>query len=346
MPRTTSRGRSRAPVPGDSTASRRDPSRTRSKAQSRAGRPSQETRGRHRASEPDETGEPRAPRAFWKGSLSFGLIEIPALLRPAVQSDELHFTLLDKHDFTPVGYRRYNKATGKEVAWDDIVRGYEYDKDEFVVLTDEDLKRANVEATGTIEILDFVDRDQVDPVYFDTTYYVEPIKKNSKSYLLLRDALARANKVAIARVVLRTRQHLAALIVRDDVLMLDLLRYAHEIRAASRIAGPAAGKQGGVTERELQMAERLIQDMTTGWDPKRYRDEYRDDLMALVDKRVREGKTRVIESAPAEAPSRPAREVMDLMPLLKRSLEDRGGARRGDRKPARKAPDRRKQRSA
>ncbi|HEU5310028.1 MAG TPA: Ku protein, partial [Candidatus Eisenbacteria bacterium] len=232
-------------------------------------------------------------RAFWKGSLSFGLVEIPVSLRPATEIDELHFTLLDRKDFSPVGYRRYNKSTGREVEWDQIVRGYEYEPDEYVVLTDEEIRGANAKTSGTIEIMEFVDAPQIDPALFEAPYFVEPVKKASKSYALLRKALEDTGKVGIARVVLRTRQRLAALVPRGPVLSLILLRYSHELRRPQDLDLPEVdGKKGAVSEREVKLAERLIGEMTSKrWDPSRYKDEYRDEVLELVRKKVKSGQT-------------------------------------------------------
>ncbi len=270
-------------------------------------------------------------RAFWKGSLSFGLVEIPVSLRPALDADEMSFTLLDRRDFSPVGYKRYNKNTGKEVPWEQTVRGYEYERDEYVVLTDEELRRANVKATQTIEIFEFVKADEIPPIFFDAPYYIEPSKKGSKSYALLRAALERTGRTGIARVVLRTRQHLAAVLVRDSLLMLDLLRYVHELRRPDDLEAPAkTPRAAGVSERELQMAVQLIEGMSGKWNPARYRDEYRDDVLALVRRKVRSGQTHVIvePEEPAEEPTARS-DVVDLMPLLKQSLAERARGRNG-----------------
>jgi DNA end-binding protein Ku len=268
-------------------------------------------------------------RAFWKGSLSFGLVEIPVALRPALQSKDLSFTLLHRKDFAPVGYKRYDKATGREVPWDEIVRGYEYEPDEYVVLTDEELRRANPKATQTIEIVEFVESEDIDPLFFDTPYYVEPQKKGSKSYALLRDALDKSGRVGIARVVLRTRQHLAALMVRGKALVLNLLRYPHELRSVADLDVP---KGAAVSPREAQMAKQLIDGMTGKWDPSRFKDEYRDDVMALVRKKIKSNQTHTILEPDEEGASpAPRREVVDLMPLLKASLEKRGGSPRTPR---------------
>ncbi|HET9252256.1 MAG TPA: Ku protein [Candidatus Eisenbacteria bacterium] len=266
-------------------------------------------------------------RAFWKGSLSFGLVEIPVSLRPAMEPDELHFTLLDRKDFSPVGYRRYNKSTGREVEWDQIVRGYEYEPDEYVVLTDEEIRGANVKASGTIEIMEFVEAAQIDPALFEAPYFVEPVKKASKSYALLLQALQETGKVGIARVVLRTRQRLAALVPRGPVLALILLRYAHELRKPGDLDLPATdGKKGSVSEREVKLAERLIDEMTSKrWDPSRYKDEYRDEVLDLVRQKVKSGKTHTILEPEKGTETRRARsDVVDLMPLLKKSLEAHG----------------------
>lgn len=292
-------------------------------------------------------------RSFWKGSLSFGLVEIPVRLQPATVSHDLAFTLLDRRDFAPVGNRRYNKNTGREIEWNEVVRGYEYEPDQYVVLSDEELASVNVKASESIEILEFVPSDSIDSVYFDAPYYIEPMKKASKSYALLRAALERTGKIGIARIVLRTRQHAAALIVRDSALVLNLLRYAHELRSTDDLELPDA-KSVKLTEAELRMAERLIGEMEGSWNPDGFQDEYHDEVLALVDRKVRSGQTHVVlepEAAPKRARARS--DVVDLMPLLKKSLEARasgdkaarGSARRrpATRKPARpKAPARKK----
>ena len=259
--------------------------------------------------------------ALWKGRISFGLVEIPVRLWPAVKANELSFSLLDRRDFSPVGNKRYNKETGKEVPWDNVVRGFEYEPDEYVVLSDEELRRANVAAHETIEIMEFVDQNEIDPMYYETPYYVTPLQKASKSYALLRDALERSGRVGIARVVLRTRQRLAALLVRNRVLVLDLLRYAHELRGADEVAEPPKSAKGSVTAAEIKMAQELIQGMNGTWNPARFKDEYRDDVMALVRRKVKAGQIHtIVEPSSTEEPGAARSEVMDLMPLLKRSL--------------------------
>jgi DNA end-binding protein Ku len=285
-------------------------------------------------------------RTFWKGSISFGLVEIPVTLQPAIESHDLSFSLLDRKDFSPVGYKRYNKSSGRDVPWDEVVRGYEYEPDEYVVLSDEELRRANVDATQTIEILEFVKREEIDPLFFETPYYVQPQKRGSKAYALLRAALERSGRVGIARVVLRTRQRLAAVVVRDQVLTLDLLRYAHELRSPADVeVPPKSGK--GVSEAEIKMAQQLIDGMTGTWDPARFKDEYRDDVMALVRKKVKSGETHtIVEPEPSEEPRRERTGVADLMPLLRESLAKQGARARRPAKAKTASTKSRRRRSA
>jgi DNA end-binding protein Ku len=262
------------------------------------------------------------PRALWEGSISFGLVEIPVSVFPAENREEMSFRMLDKRDFAPIGYQRINKTTGKEVPWESIVKGYEVEKDEYVVLSDEELKSANVKATQTIDIMGFVKEDEIDPMYFDRPYYVVPLKRGSKSYALLRDTLQRTNRVGIARVVLRTRQHLAALRPRGPLLVLELLRFAHELREPEDLELPvdSLGKTKA-SEAEVKLAERLVKEMAIPWKPAQYEDEFRKDVLALVQSKLKNGKARTIES-----PGRPKRresgeKVLDLMALLKKSVK-------------------------
>jgi DNA end-binding protein Ku len=278
-------------------------------------------------------------RAIWKGSISFGLVEIPVALQSGTSDEgDLSFVQVDRRNMARVGYRRVNKESGEEVPWQDIVRGYEYEPDEYVILTDKDLEQANVKATKTVEIVSFVDQAEIDPVYYDRPYYLEPLKKNSKSYALLRSVLEKSKRVGIARVVLRTREYLAALLVRNGVLVLNLLRYPAELRDTKEIEVPGEAE---VSAAELKMAERLVQGMAEKWSPKKFHDEYRDDVMALIEKRVKSGQTRTItQPGDEEEEAAPRAEIKDLMPLLKQSLERSGArevARRSAAKPATKA---------
>jgi DNA end-binding protein Ku len=260
-------------------------------------------------------------RMIWKGTVAFGLVEIPVAVYPAVSRREFSFTQLDRRTMTPIGYRRVNKATGDEVPWDEIVKGYEHQPGEFVVVSDEELAGANPEATKTIDIVDFVDARDIHPVHFETPYYLEPLKKKSKGYVLLRETLRRTGKVGIARLVLRTRQYLAAVMVRGQALMVDLLRYADEIRDADELALPDEDViAAGVSEKELEMAARLVEGMSDTWDPARYRDEYREDVQKLIDDKVRTGSVHAVTRRGKGEPAKGTGDILDLMPLLKESL--------------------------
>ncbi len=277
-------------------------------------------------------------RAIWKGSISFGLVNIPVGLFAAESRDEIHFKLLDRKTLSPIHYKRVSEESGREVPWEETVRGFELQDGKYVVLSDEDLKRAAPEATQTIDIVDFVDLEDISPLYFDKPYYLAPDKKGAKAYALLRETLRRTGKVGIAKVVIRTRQYLAAVVARGDVLTLELLRYAHELRDPKDLDVPH-GKQG-VSERELEMAKRLVEGMVEAWKPEKYKDDYRRDLMKMIEARVEAGE---LEGS-AEPPPKPERaaggKVVDLMALLKSSVEEGGGekkpARKAARKPARK----------
>jgi DNA end-binding protein Ku len=277
-----------------------------------------------------------AARALWKGAISFGLVHIPVELYSAVQEHELDLTMLDRRDFSPVGYKRYNKKTGKDVTWDDIVKGYEYEEDEYVVLSDEDLKRANVEATGTIDIQAFVDAADVPLTYYEHPYYLAPSKGGAKVYALLRETLRKAGKIGIATVVIRTKQHLCALVCIDDKIVLNTLRYAAEIRSAEELKlPPATAKAAGISDKELQMALSLVEGMSEEWKPEQYHDTYKDDVLALVKKKVKAGQTKTITAAEPEDKPAKASNVVDLVALLQDSLGKRPG--KGGTKAAAKA---------
>ncbi len=264
-------------------------------------------------------------RPLWRGAISFGLVHIPVVLSSAENRNSFDLTMLDRRNMKPVGFKRYNKETEKEVEWDDIVKGYEYEKERYVVLTEEDFKRANIEATQTVDIVTFVDAEEVEPAYFETPYYLAPDKRGEKGYALLRETLKATNKIAIATVVIRTRQYLAALIPSDDVIVLNTLRYKNELKSVKDLDVPSGNlRASGVSPREIEMAKKLVDEMTDRWKPDRYRDTYHDDLMKLIDKRIKAGKTEVITEA-GQDEEKPARgEVIDLMALLKRSVEAKG----------------------
>ncbi|MDS0794337.1 Ku protein, partial [Burkholderia pseudomultivorans] len=266
-------------------------------------------------------------RMIWKGAISFGLVHVPVQLFPATRTVKPSFRLLDKRSMDPVGYRQVNKRTGKDVSREDIVRGYEYEKERYVVLTDEEIRAANPESTQTVDILTFVDETAVSFLYLDTPYYLVPDRKGEKVYALLRDALKDSGRIGIALVVMRDRQHLGALIPVGPLLALDTLRWQDELRPLDELSSPVAdAKRAGVSARELEMAKKLIDDMSGEWTPDEYHDTFRDDILELVERKVREGRIEEIDEQPA-ATAREATNVLDLTELLKRSLRGGGGAR-------------------
>jgi DNA end-binding protein Ku len=268
----------------------------------------------------------RGSRGLWNGAISFSLIHIPVSMHTAARSSTIDLDLLDKRDFAPVGYQRYNKSTGKVVDWDDVVKGYEYEKGEYVVLTDEDFRRANVEASRTIDIQTFVDRAAISPYYFDTPYFLVPDKGGERVYALLREALEQSKKLAVATFVLRSRQHIAALMPVDKAIVLNTLRYAAEIQHEPEIAEGAAKKSATTNGRELDMALKLVDEMTEEWRPERFTNTYRDDLMKRIEQKIKAGQTHALTQPEAEVTEQraPGDKVVDLMSLLERSLEQRG----------------------
>lgn len=299
-------------------------------------------------------------RALWKGSISFGLVNIPVGLYSAEQRDEgLSFAQLDRRSMSPIGYRRYNKKTGDEVPWEEIVRGYEYESGRYVVLSDEDFKRANPKASRTVEILDFVDAEEIEPLYFDKPYYLAPPSTGAtaKGYALLRETLRRTGKVGVARVVIRTREYLAAVIARGPMLVLEVLRYPYELRSAEDLEVPGEDlEELGVSDKELKMAEMLVEQMVEEWQPDKYKDRYRDDLLARIQEKIAAGETEVVTGEAAEEEVEAGADVVDIMSLLKRSVERAGKARAepeepeeedaSEKKPARRSGTRRKSRKS
>jgi len=259
-------------------------------------------------------------RPIWKGTINFGLVNIPVALYSAEADNSIDFDLLDKRDFSRVRYRRVNEKTCREVPWEAIVKGYEYKKGEYVALTDDDFIKANVEATQSIDILDFVDAADISPVYFDKPYYLAPLKNGERAYALLREVLRRTGKVGIARVVIRTREHLAALLPNGPLLILNLLRFPHELRDPSTLDVPETGAAAG-SNQELNMAEQLVETMAGKWNPKKYRDEYHQDLLRLIDKKIKSGQTKAIGPAEAAPRPKPQGKVIDIMHLLRQSME-------------------------
>ncbi len=271
------------------------------------------------------TGGGTSLRPIWTGSIDFGLVTIPVKLYSAEVSNDFDLDLLDKRDFSRVRYKRVNEKTGQEVPWEDIVKGYQYEKGGYVALSDNDFLQANVEATQSIPISEFVDGQAISPIHFDKPYYLEPLKNGRRAYALLCEVLRRSGKVGIAKVVIRSRQHLAALLVEGPVLVVNLLRFAHELRdpSALDVAGNGA-KEAAVAPQELKMAERLVEAMLGEWNPQKYRDEYHEDLLKLIDKKVKSGQTKALPAA--ERPLRPQGKgkVVDIMHLLRESVNKTG----------------------
>ena len=282
-------------------------------------------------------------RGLWKGAISFGLVNVPVELYSAEKkSAEIDLTMLDKRDLAPVGYKRYNKSTGEDVPWSEIVKGYEYEDERYVVLSDEDFRRANVEASKTVDIQAFVDLADIPPLYFETPYYLAPGKRGEKAYALLRDAMKKAGKAGIATVVIRTRQYLAAVIAQDEVLVMDTLRYADELKGVEELGIPGGALQHKANAKEIDMALRLIDDMSETWQPQKFKDTYRDDLMKRIEEKIKQGQTEEI-TAPAKEKEPAGADVIDLMALLRKSVEKtqerqekprRKAARRAGRKAA------------
>ncbi|MEX5219899.1 MAG: Ku protein [Nitrospira sp.] len=269
------------------------------------------------------------PRSLWKGAISFGLVNIPVVLYSAENRNNFDLTMLDRRNMKPVGFKRYNKETGKDVPWDEIVKGYEYEKERYVVLTEEDFRRANVEATQTVDIQHFVEAEKIGPTYFETPYYLAPDKRGEKGYALLRETLKHTKKIGIATVVIRTRQYIAALIPDKDVIVLNTLRYANELKSSKDLDVPSDNlKTVGVTPREVEMATKLVEEMSDSWNPQKYHDTYHEDLMHLIEKRIKAGRTEVV-TEPEEEEEKPKQaEVVDLMALLKRSVQEKGQAQK------------------
>jgi DNA end-binding protein Ku len=252
-------------------------------------------------------------RAIWKGTISFGLVSIPVSLFPAMRREELKFRLLRQSDQSPVNYKRVAQADGKEVPWDQIVKGYEYEKGKFIVLKDEDFKRVDVEAAQTVDIINFVKIDDVNPMLFYKPYYMEVAKGGDKAYTLLREALLASGKIGIAKVVIKTRQHLAAVKPQEKGLMLELMHFPDELLDADEFKAPKAAKVG---PQEMKMAQDLIASMSSKWEPEKYQDDYHEALEELIEDKLKH-----------RAPEKPARKkktasnVIDLVSVLQESIK-------------------------
>ena len=271
-------------------------------------------------------------RPIWTGTLSFGLLNVPVSLMTGERRTDLHFRMLDSRDRKPVRYERVNAETGEEVPWKEVVKAFEYDKGSYVVLEEADIKAAAPESHETVEVETFVDAAAIDPRYYEKPYVLVPAKKAEKGYVLLRETLRGSNRVGIARVVIRTREYLAAVMPQGDALVLMLLRYPQELVDPADYPLPE-GKPSDyrVTAKELQMAQQLIDSMSGDWDPEAYKDEFRERLQAIIRKRIKsKGGTARIEDE-AEPPEETATNVVDFMSLLQQSLEAK------TRTPAKKA---------
>jgi DNA end-binding protein Ku len=271
-------------------------------------------------------------RAIWKGAISFGLVNIPIALYSATRSEEVRFRLLRAGDLSPVNYKRVAETDGKEVPWDKIVKGYEYEKGKFVVLKDEDFRRVDIEATQTVDITSFVKLAEVNPIFFHKPYYMEPQKGGDKAYVLLRDALRASGKIAIAKVVIKTRQHLAAVKPQEKGLMLELMHFASELIDIDEFKLPESKDTG---KKELQMAQALIDSMSDEWKPEDYVDEYREALEKVIEDKLEHGD----KSEPKTARKPKATNVIDLVAVLQKSLAQTGqGAQKGKRPASAKRP--------
>lgn len=251
-------------------------------------------------------------RAIWTGSLSFGLINIPVRLYSASKDRPLSFKLLEKDTLCPISYARVCKATGKEVKYEDIVKGYEYEKGDFVILLDDDFKKANARMTKTIDIVEFTQEDEIDPKYYAKPYYIEPEKRSQKAYALLRDSLRRSKKVAIAKMVLRNREHIAVVKPDGDALVVNQLRFQDELRSPEELAIPSKEKY---TKKEIDMALSLIDHLTEHFDASEFKDEYADQLHKVIEQKKKGKKLKPVGKAPEFT------KMTDLMSALKRSLE-------------------------
>jgi DNA end-binding protein Ku len=270
-----------------------------------------------------------APRVLWKGAISFGLVHIPVALYSATTDHAIDFDWLDKRSMDPVGYKRINKKTGKEIARENIVKGIEYEDGEYVVLSDKEIAAAYPKTTQTIEIETFVPANGIPFVFLERPYYVAPINRGAKVYALLRETLQRSGRVGVARVVIQTRQHLAVLVPVGPGLVLDLLRWGSDIRPWTDLPLPSEdAKKAGLSERELKMARQLVDDMSADWDPDEFKDEFKDEILRLVDRKVKAGQTETVTQPEPEegqaTESRGAR-IIDLTELLQRSLRQGRG---------------------
>jgi DNA end-binding protein Ku len=254
-------------------------------------------------------------RAIWKGNISFALVSIPISLFSATRRNELAFHYLHKKDMSTVAYKRFCDEEGTEVPWEEITRGYEYEKDQYIEITDDDLDKADVQLTKTIQIQEFVLEEEIDPVYFDKPYYLEPQKGGERAYALMRDALSQSKKVGIAKVVMKSREHLAAVKSVGNMLTLQTMRFAHEIVDAGDLNLPA---KADISKKEMDLANTLIESMSDRFDAQRYKDDYYEKVMEIIRMKV----AGVSPQAPVVAAGPGPAKVVDLMEILKQSLSE------------------------
>ncbi|MNZ38660.1 putative DNA repair protein YkoV [compost metagenome] len=269
-------------------------------------------------------------RAIWKGAISFGLVHIPVSLSSAISSERIDFDWLDERSMEPVGYKRVNKVTGKEIAREHIVKGVEYQKGRYVVISEEEIRQARPAATQTIDIFSFVDSDEIPLQQFDTPYYLSPDRRGGKVYALLRETLESTGKVALAKVVLHTQQHLALLRPLEDAIVMITLRWPQEVRSLGSLELDSSVRESSLDKRELEMARRLVEDMSGHWTAEDYRNDFKDTIMSLVEEKASQGKIATVESQDGEGGQKSA-DIIDLTELLKRSLA-------GRKAPAKKSP--------
>ncbi len=279
------------------------------------------------------------PRTIWKGAVSFGLVHIPVALVPATTRQGIDFDWLDKRSMDRVGYKRINKTTGEDIDSENIVKGVEYEKGHYVVISDDEIKGAHPKATQTVDIVAFVDAKDISFLYIDTPYYLTPDRRGEKVYALLRETLIQTGKVGIANVVLRNKQHLAVVMPLGKALVMNTLRWADEVRGVEYLELKDEALDPDLVERELDMAKRLVEDMTEKWKPEQYKDTFQEQTMELVEKKAREGKLEAV-GGPEEAVDRRSADVIDLTELLKRSLAAKPGkaSKEDDHEEEEKAP--------
>jgi DNA end-binding protein Ku len=255
-------------------------------------------------------------KAIWKGSISFGLVNIPIGLYPATKKEDVSFRQLREEDMSPIRYKRVAETDGEEVPWEKIVKGYEYERGQFVIVDDKDFERAMPEATQTIDITEFVELSEIDPMFFDKPYYLEPQKGGKKAYALLRETLKETGKVGIARVVIKTRQHLAAVKPKEDALVLELMHFPDEVLEPAGLDLPRQEKLG---KKEMDMAQTLVKTMSGKWEPSEYKDEYRDRLIELIEEKVKHDGKKAVS---AKIKPKAATNVVDLVAVLQKSLAE------------------------